>query len=152
MPDPRVIWLRDQIIERFRTAKAVQTHSGGWQVEQADEDGYVFVVADDADGAPAAVAAADVAAHIAMNDSRTVIDTCLAELEILAEHKHRCPYAIRCRQPGVPHLRHGLPVPHRPSSLFRLPHPKGMDKLVRPGNTSAPFKQSVPGACSRTSR
>jgi len=85
MPDPRVIWLRDQIIERLRTAMAVKTNSGEWRVGQVDEAGIVDV--DDAEGKIAA-GAVDVgaAAHIAMNDPGTAINTCLAELEILAEH------------------------------------------------------------------
>ena len=67
MIDPHVIWVRDQILERIRVAKAVKA---------ADLD---QVAASARDGA--------VAAHIAMNNSGTVTATCLAELAILAEHR-----------------------------------------------------------------
>jgi hypothetical protein len=65
--DARAIWLRNQILERIRVAKAVKTA--------------------DLDRVAASAHDAAIAAHIAMNDPETVTATCLAELAILAEHR-----------------------------------------------------------------
>jgi hypothetical protein len=65
--DPHVIWVRDQILERIRVAKAVKA-ADLHQVAASAHDGAI-------------------AAYIAMNDPATVTATCLAELAILAEHR-----------------------------------------------------------------
>ena len=73
MIDPHVIWLRDQILERIRVAKAVKT---------ADLDRAAASAHDDA-----------TAEHIARNDPGTVVGTCLAGLAILADHRSSGAFA-----------------------------------------------------------
>jgi hypothetical protein len=80
--DPRFIWLRNEILERFRTAKAVK--AARWHVNHRDEANDVD---DDQQHVVATVGDIDAAAHIAMNDPESVIGNCLAELKILAEHR-----------------------------------------------------------------
>jgi hypothetical protein len=92
MIDPHVIWLRNQILERIRIAKAVRTVDGTWHAREPDSDGPTDV--DDDSGRVAASAADDaIAEHIAMNDPGTVVGTCLAELAILAEHRSSGAFA-----------------------------------------------------------
>jgi hypothetical protein len=38
MIDPRVIWLRDQILKRIRVAKAVKTVDATWHARERDND------------------------------------------------------------------------------------------------------------------
>jgi hypothetical protein len=83
---PHVIWLRDQILERIRIAKAVKAVDGTWQTREADGD--IRAGVDDASGRVVASAAdAAIAGHVAMNDPGTVVESCLTELAILAEHR-----------------------------------------------------------------
>ena len=87
MVDPHVLWLRDQILERIRAAKAVKTVNGTWHArEPAGVD-------DDLDRAVASAGDGAIAGHIAMNDPATVVGTCLAELAILAEHRSSGAFA-----------------------------------------------------------
>lgn len=92
MIDPHVIWLRNQILERIRIAKAVKAVDGTWHAREPDSDGPTEV---DDDSGRVAASAADgaIAEHIAMNDPGTVVGTCLAELAILAEHRSSGAFA-----------------------------------------------------------
>jgi hypothetical protein len=92
MIDPHVIWLRNQILERIRIAKAVRTVDGTWHAREQDSDGPTDV-GDDSGRAAASAADGAIAEHIAMNDPGTVVGTCLAELAILAEHRSSGAFA-----------------------------------------------------------
>jgi hypothetical protein len=92
MIDPHVIWLRDQILERIRVAKAVKKADGTWHTREPDNGGPPRV-ADDLDRVAASAADGTIADHIALNDPATVVGTCLAELAILAEHRSSGAFA-----------------------------------------------------------
>lgn len=92
MIDPHVIWLRDQILDRIRVAKAVKAAGGTWHARQPDSGGPPEV-ADDLDRVAASAADLAIADHIALNDPGTVVGTCLAELAILAEHRSSGAFA-----------------------------------------------------------
>ena len=92
MVDPHVLWLRDQILERIRVAKAVKTVDGTWHARQLDSDGQAHVD-DDLDRVAASTHDGAIADHIAINDPATVAATCLAELAILAEHRSSGAFA-----------------------------------------------------------
>lgn len=81
--DPHITRLRDKILTRFLAAKAVKAVDALWQEPDSDRPAEVL----DNSGRPVASAAdGAIADHIAMNDPRTVIETSLADLAILAEH------------------------------------------------------------------
>ncbi len=100
MIDPHVIWLRDQILERIRIAKAVKTVGGTWHSGEPGDEGPAEVD-DDLDRVVAASGDGAIAEHIAMNDPGTVVETCLAELAILAEHRRSGAFA-----PSAPAREH----------------------------------------------
>ena len=92
MIDPHVIWLRDQILERIRVAKAVKAADGTWHARPPDSGGPADV-GDDRDRVAASAADGAIAEHIALNDPATVVATCLAELAILAAHRSSGAFA-----------------------------------------------------------
>jgi Family of unknown function (DUF6221) len=105
MIDPHVIWLRNQILERIRIAKAVRAVDGTWHAREPDSDGPTDVD-DDSDRVAASAADGAIADHIAMNDPGTVVGTCLAELAILAEHRSSGAFASPAPAEEPPAKKH----------------------------------------------